>query len=78
MLPLARAKLHRSRRIKLRFHRRLPKLCNFSLIVKGSFYHFYLNVKTETRMSLPSTRRKNFRLVQIETNCRRHFKVHSK
>ena len=24
------------------------------------------------------TRRQNFRLVQIETNCRRHFKVHLK
>ena len=24
------------------------------------------------------TRRQNFRLVQIETNCRQHFKVHSK
>ena len=26
----------------------------------------------------PITRRQNFRLVQIETNCRRHFKVHLK
>ena len=24
----------------------------------------------------PTTRQQNFRLVQIETNCRQHFKVH--
>ena len=28
--------------------------------------------------ALRLTRRQNFRLVQIETNCRRHFKVHLK
>ena len=26
----------------------------------------------------PITRQQNFRLVQNETNCRRHFKVHLK
>ena len=26
----------------------------------------------------PMTRRQNFRLAQIETNCRRHFKMHEK
>ena len=26
----------------------------------------------------PITRRQNFRLVQFETNCRRHFKMHLK
>ena len=26
----------------------------------------------------PITRRQNFRLVQTETNCRRHFKAHLK
>ena len=26
----------------------------------------------------PITRQQNFRLVQIETNCRRHFKMHVK
>ena len=29
-------------------------------------------------ITLSITRRQNFRLVQIETNCRRHFQVHLK
>ena len=35
-----------------------------------------LSFLTETINPLPE--RQNFRLVQIETNCRRHFKVHLK
>ena len=30
------------------------------------------------QFTLLNTRRQNFRLVQIETNCRRHFEVHLK
>ena len=35
-----------------------------------------LGAKVE--LLIPITRRQNFELVQIETNCRRHFKVHLK
>ena len=35
-----------------------------------------LSINTGTVQNLLITRRQNFKLVQIETNCRRHFKVH--
>ena len=38
-------------------------------VLQHHFQHYF---------SCPITRRHNFRLVQIETNCRRHFKVHLK
>ena len=47
------------------------------------FYHAWWLVEHTRKLliighSLPITRGQNFRQVQSETNCRRHFKVHLK
>ena len=35
-------------------------------------------VYSNKSLTFPITRRQNFRMVKIETNCRRHFKVRLK
>ena len=39
---------------------------------------FTLRVMLSQNVLEPITRQQNFRLVQIQTNCRRHLKVHLK
>ena len=43
-------------------------------------FSFSLNILTHVPLlgGKPITRRQNFRLVQVETNCNQHFKVHLK
>ena len=52
-----------------------------NIVGKGEnagYQHFLLCPQYFQKASQHIIRRQNFRLVQIETNCRRHFKVHLK
>ena len=56
-------------------------LNNVDLIRENLRVLFFLtakHIKITQNPSSPITRRQNFRLVQIETNCRLYFKVHLK
>ena len=43
---------------------------------RWAIWYFLICMKLNWVVSKLMTRRQNFRFIQIETNCRRHFKVH--
>ena len=47
-------------------------------LAKGGLTQICKSVHIEQVVAEPITTQQNFRLVQIETNCIRHFKVHVK
>ena len=50
----------------------------FPTVFSIDLYCRHVKTRACLEKGLPITRRQNFRLVQTETNCRRHFKVHAK